>query len=69
MRPDWWHGREEVARRLPADWWRDVIANYANGVWPERFLGPGPWEAEKCLVPEAVLDELQLRLKYLAPSG
>ena len=51
MRPDWWQGREEAARCLPADWWRDVIANYANGVWPERFLGPGPWEAEKCLVP------------------
>jgi hypothetical protein len=69
MRPDWWKGEDEHARSLSVRWWRLVVAKYANGMWPERFLGPGPWDAEHCLVPDVLLDELELRRKYPAPAA
>ena len=64
--PDyWWRGKEALARKASVDGWRDYIHSFANGSWPVAILGPGPWDPE-CIVPEELINELDLREKYPA---
>lgn len=69
LKPFWWRKDEHAARHLPSDWWRLVIPRYANGTWSVQYLGPGPWQPDKCLVPKDVQGEFDLSTKYPTPDG
>jgi hypothetical protein len=66
--PDyWWRDRPHLVPGLKPVAWRKAVAKYANGIWSVPTLGPGPWDPG-CLVPQEVIDELGLRVKYPDPS-
>ena len=68
LRANWWQ-ENLAAKTLPPEWWRPQIARYANGTWPVEYLGPGPWDAEACLVPKDLRQELALAAKYPTADG
>lgn len=65
--PYWWEGREDRARNLPFEAWRRAIARFANGRWAVEFLSHPPGD-ERCLVPQELIDELNLLERY-GPDG
>lgn len=58
----WWQNPTAVAAATPARW-RDGIAKHANGFWDVGYLGPPPGDP-KCLIPRALIEELQLEKTY-----
>jgi hypothetical protein len=63
----WWRENPDMLRMIQPQAWRDAVTKYANGTWSVETLGPGPWDPG-CLVPQEVIDELGLRVKYPDPT-
>jgi hypothetical protein len=58
----WWHDPAKVAAVTPSQW-RGSIAKHAAKIWPIDKLGPPPGD-RGCLVPRAIIDELELSDRY-----
>ena len=58
----WWQKPDLIAAMTP-ERWRKGIAQYAIGTWSVKELGPPPGHPE-CIVPQALVKELQLTEKY-----
>ncbi len=58
----WW-ANAKIVKEITPERWKKAISKFANGIWPVDKLGPPPGDPS-CVVPNELIEELQLKSLY-----